>query len=67
MGGVAVVPALGHVPDERISAVPLRSHTAAYRTVLAIHREGNSNPVLGDFLAALRQAVPRDADHLLAL
>ncbi|MFF4414403.1 LysR family transcriptional regulator [Streptosporangium sp. NPDC001559] len=67
MGGVAVVPALGHVPDERISAVPLRTYTAAHRTVLAIHREGNANPVLGDFLTALRQAVPQDADHLLAL
>ncbi|WP_214106919.1 LysR substrate-binding domain-containing protein [Acrocarpospora catenulata] len=67
MGGVAVVPALGHVPDERISAVSLLSQASAHRTVLAIHREGNANPVLGDFLAALSQAVPQDADHLLAL
>ncbi|GHE27027.1 LysR family transcriptional regulator [Streptosporangium violaceochromogenes] len=67
MGGVAVVPALGHVPDERISAVPLLSYAAAHRTVLAIHREGDTDPVLRDFLAALRQAVPRKADHLVAL
>lgn len=54
--GVAVVPALGHVPDDRVVATPLRL-PAAHRTVVALHREANGNPLLADALATLRQVV----------
>lgn len=54
--GVAIVPALGHVPDDRILATRLEL-PSAYRGVVALHREANSNPLLGDVLTTLRQAV----------
>lgn len=54
--GVAIVPALGHVPDDRILATPLDSPSAC-RRVVALHREANSNPLLDDVLTTLRQAV----------
>lgn len=53
--GVAVVPALGHVPDDRILATRLEQ-PAAHRTVLALHRDSNSNPLLGEALATLRRS-----------
>ncbi|MFF3768093.1 LysR substrate-binding domain-containing protein [Streptomyces sp. NPDC001922] len=62
--GVAVVPALGHLDDERILATRL-TRRSAHRTVVALHREAGSNPLLGAVLGALRHAVPGDADHLL--
>lgn len=65
-GGVAVAPALGHTPDERITATRL-PQDSAYRTVLAMHRAGNTNPLLGDFLATLRHAVPKQLAHLSSL
>lgn len=65
-GGVAVVPALGHAPDERIKVTRLPQGSAS-RTVLAMHRTGNTNPLLTGFLATMRQAVPSDLDHLSPL
>lgn len=65
-GGVAIVPALGHVPDERIDATRV-NQPAAHRTVLAVQRVGNSNPLLNGFLAMVRQAAPGRADHLTPL
>ncbi|WP_229699939.1 LysR family transcriptional regulator [Streptomyces kronopolitis] len=55
--GVAVVPALGHVPDEGIEATRL-TQRSAHRTVLALHRAENSNPLLTTMIEALRRAVP---------
>lgn len=65
-GGAAIVPALGHVPDERMAATPI-IQPSAHRTVLAVHRVGNSNPVLDGFLTMVRQAVPDRVDHLTPL
>jgi DNA-binding transcriptional LysR family regulator len=62
-GGVAVVPALSHREDERITATGLRQE-AAHRRVLVAHRTGNSNPLLKDFLSATRKAVPTGAEHV---
>lgn len=62
-GGVAIVPALGHVPDERILATPMRDRSA-YRTVLAVSRAGNSGPLLQALLTLAHQAVPAGAEHL---
>ncbi|MGP4028671.1 LysR family transcriptional regulator [Actinomadura sp. 3N407] len=64
-GGVAVVPSLGHAPHERIVATRL-AQRSAHRTVLAVHRTGNTNPLLGRFLTTVRQAVPA-GDHLTPL
>jgi DNA-binding transcriptional LysR family regulator len=64
-GGVAVVPALGHCDDDRIVASRL-TQASAYRTVFAAHRAGNSNPLLSDFLAATRRAVPT-SPHVTSL
>ncbi|SDH00507.1 DNA-binding transcriptional regulator, LysR family [Sinosporangium album] len=66
MLGVTIVPALAHVPDDRILATRL-TRRSAHRTVLALHREANTNPLLGDVLATLRQAVPRGAPNVIAL
>jgi DNA-binding transcriptional LysR family regulator len=65
-GGAAIVPALGHVPDERISATRL-PQPSAHRTVFAAYREGSTNPLLVSFLATMRESVPRDAQHLTPL
>ena len=65
-GGVAVVPALGHCDDERISVLPLRQ-SGAHRTVTAAYRSGNSNPVLSVFLAAIRGAMPSGVPYLTPL
>jgi DNA-binding transcriptional LysR family regulator len=65
-GGVAIVPALGHVPDDRIAATRL-PQPSAHRTVVAAYREGNTNPSLVNFLATTRRCVPLDAESLTAL
>ncbi|MEO3749589.1 LysR family transcriptional regulator [Streptomyces sp. B6B3] len=64
-GGVAVVPALGHRPDDRLAAAP--TVPPSHRTVLAVCRKANTNPLTGPFLHALTQAVPPDAPHLTPL
>ena len=60
-GGVAVVPALGHAPDARVTAGPL-PHPGAHRTVLvahrAVHRPGGPDPLLDGFLTVLGRTVP---------
>ncbi|WP_157254451.1 LysR substrate-binding domain-containing protein [Nonomuraea typhae] len=56
--GVALVPALGHVPDDRILATRL-DLPSARRHVVALHRDGNSNPLLGDMLAMVRHTAGR--------
>ncbi|MFG2193284.1 LysR substrate-binding domain-containing protein [Streptomyces sp. NPDC048639] len=61
--GVAVVPALGHVEDERILATRL-GRRSAFRRVVALHRGANSNPLLPAVLTALRRAAPGDAAHV---
>ncbi|TCP50779.1 DNA-binding transcriptional LysR family regulator [Tamaricihabitans halophyticus] len=61
--GVAVVPALGYLPDPRVSATRVR-HPAAYRTVTVSWRRANNNPLLAAAIAALRQAVPADEPYL---
>lgn len=64
-GGVAVVPALGHREDDRITVTRL-PHGGARRVVLAAHRSSNTNPLLGDFLAATRRALPSGMSYLSA-
>ncbi|MFC4015906.1 LysR family transcriptional regulator [Nonomuraea purpurea] len=54
--GVAVVPALAHMPDPAVRAQRLVSSPRTRRHVLALHRTANSNPLLGEALRALRQA-----------
>ncbi|MFB6672084.1 LysR family transcriptional regulator [Streptomyces sp. NPDC056390] len=61
--GVAVVPALGHVPSERIEATRL-TQRSAHRHVMALYRSENSNPLLATMLNALRRAVPMDERFL---
>ncbi|PZG52797.1 LysR family transcriptional regulator [Spongiactinospora gelatinilytica] len=56
--GVAIVPALGHVADERVQATRLDS-PAAHRDVLALHRAANTNPLLPAALATLHRSVLR--------
>ncbi|GII94635.1 LysR family transcriptional regulator [Sinosporangium siamense] len=60
--GVAIVPALSHVHDDRILATSLESASAC-RRVVALHREANSNPLLDDALTTLRDVV-RTRVHL---
>ncbi|MEV0600282.1 LysR substrate-binding domain-containing protein [Streptomyces sp. NPDC050315] len=61
--GVAVVPALGHVPSDGIEATRL-TQRPAHRQVMAVHRSENSNPLLATMLDALRHAVPADVPCL---
>lgn len=61
--GVAVVPALGHASSEDIEATRL-TQRGAHRTVLALHRNENSNPLLGAVLDSLRRAVPGNEPYL---
>jgi DNA-binding transcriptional LysR family regulator len=61
--GVAVVPALGHAPKDTIEATRL-TQCSAHRTVLALHRDENSNPLLATMLDSLRRAVPADEPFL---
>ncbi|MGW6261941.1 LysR family transcriptional regulator [Streptomyces sp. NPDC055085] len=61
--GVAVVPALGHKPSERIDASRL-ARRSAHRNVVAVHRRENSNPLLDTTLQALRHAVPDGETYL---
>lgn len=61
--GVAVVPALSHVPSEDIEATRL-TQRSAHRQVMALHRAGNSNPLLATMLDALRRAVPASEPYL---
>lgn len=53
--GVAIVPALGHIPDERIHAQAVGS-PLAYRRVLLAYRKANSNPLLPRALRAIKAA-----------
>ncbi|MGW7753937.1 LysR substrate-binding domain-containing protein [Streptomyces violaceusniger] len=57
--GVAVVPGLGHSPSEAVEATRLAEH-AAFRRVMALHRRGSSNPLLGTMIGSLRGAVPAE-------
>ncbi|WP_344879216.1 LysR family transcriptional regulator [Allokutzneria multivorans] len=62
--GVALVPALGHQPSEGLRALrpfgnPVR------RTVLALHRTANTNPLLPPALAALTAACEAVASDFL--
>ncbi|MGW6906026.1 LysR family transcriptional regulator [Streptomyces sp. NPDC054940] len=61
--GVAMVPGLGHAPSDSIEATRV-AQRSAHRTVLALHRGENSNPLLGSMLDALRHAVPADEPFL---
>ncbi|MDQ1042234.1 LysR family transcriptional regulator [Streptomyces sp. V4I2] len=61
--GVAVVPALSHVPSEDIEATCL-TQRSAHRQVMALHRAENSNPLLATMLDALRRAVPAGEPYL---
>ncbi|GAA2400399.1 LysR family transcriptional regulator [Actinomadura vinacea] len=61
--GVAVVPALAHVPSAAIEATRLTQH-AAHRHVMALHGRENSNPLLRMMLDALRRAVPKGEPYL---
>ncbi|MBC9724245.1 LysR family transcriptional regulator [Streptomyces sp. TRM68367] len=61
--GVAIVPALGHVPGEAIEATRV-TQRSAHRRVMALHRRENSNPLLGTMLDALRRAAPVDEPYL---
>ncbi|MEV1294853.1 LysR family transcriptional regulator [Pseudonocardia sp. NPDC049635] len=61
--GVAVVPALGHVPDERVHATRV-GRRAAHRTVLAVHRAANSNPLLPEAVTILQRSIPADLPFL---
>ncbi|MGW5697073.1 LysR substrate-binding domain-containing protein, partial [Streptomyces asiaticus] len=60
--GVAVVPGLGHAPDDSVEATRL-TQRLAFRRVLALHRHENSNPLLGTMIRALRGAVPADEPY----
>ncbi|WP_338897072.1 LysR substrate-binding domain-containing protein [Streptomyces sp. TG1A-60] len=61
--GVAVVPALGHAPSDTVEATRL-TQRSAHRTVLALHRRENSNPLLATMLDSLRRAIPVDEPFL---
>ncbi|MDR3083268.1 MAG: LysR family transcriptional regulator [Streptomyces sp.] len=61
--GVAVVPALGHAPTKAIQATRL-TQRSAHRHVMALHRSGNTNPLLNTMISSLRSAVP-DAEPFL--
>ncbi|WKX07417.1 LysR substrate-binding domain-containing protein [Streptomyces sp. NL15-2K] len=61
--GVAVVPALGHAPSDTIEATRL-AQRSAHRTVMALRRSENSNPLLAGMLDSLRRAVPVDEPFL---
>ncbi|MER5214403.1 LysR substrate-binding domain-containing protein [Streptomyces sp. NPDC002838] len=63
--GVAVVPALGHVPSAGIEATRL-TQRSAHRDVMAVHLTENSNPLLAGLLDALRRAVPAQEPYLHA-
>ncbi|MFI5660040.1 LysR substrate-binding domain-containing protein [Streptomyces sp. NPDC051684] len=55
--GVAIVPGLAHVPSTSVRASRV-ARRSAFRRVLALHRRGNTNPLLGSAICALRGAVP---------
>lgn len=61
--GVAVVPALGHVPSDGIEATRV-TQRSAHRHVMAVHHRENSNPLLGKMLDSLRRAVPGGEPYL---
>ncbi|WP_344866560.1 LysR family transcriptional regulator [Amycolatopsis ultiminotia] len=65
-GGVAILPALGHRADPRITARPV-VREAAHRRVLIVHRAGSTNPVLAEFLAMIRAASPITLPHVSSL
>ncbi|WP_255687408.1 LysR family transcriptional regulator [Pseudonocardia sp. TRM90224] len=54
--GIALVPALGHVPGPGIVTVPL-TVTPPTRRVYAVHRRSNENPLLAQLIDALREGV----------
>lgn len=53
--GVAIVPQMGYSPDSGVRRIRLEEWTPG-RQVLAVHRSGNSNPLLAEGLAVLTQA-----------
>lgn len=61
--GVAVVPALGHLPSDGVEATRL-TQRSAHRQVMALHRSENSNPLLPAVLSCLRRAVPSGEPYL---
>lgn len=61
--GVAVVPALGHLPSDEVEATRL-TQRSAHRQVMALHRSENSNPLLPAVLTCLRRAVPSGEPYL---
>ncbi|MEU9970969.1 LysR family transcriptional regulator [Streptomyces malaysiensis] len=63
--GVAIVPGLGHSPDDAVEATRL-TQRSAFRRVLAVHRHENSNPLLGTVIRALRGAVPAEDPYVHA-
>jgi DNA-binding transcriptional LysR family regulator len=63
--GIALVPALGHVPTAGIASVPL-SVAPPTRRVYAVHRRFNENPLLGQLIAALQTGVRLFQDASLA-
>ncbi|WP_326837329.1 LysR family transcriptional regulator [Amycolatopsis rhabdoformis] len=54
-GGVAVVPGLSHVPDDRIDVTVL-TQKGAHREVLLVHRRAAHNPLLARLHTALIEA-----------
>ncbi|KOV64054.1 LysR family transcriptional regulator [Streptomyces sp. MMG1121] len=55
--GVAIVPGLGHSPRDSVQATRL-TQPSAFRRVMALHRRGNGNPLLGTALRTLRGEMP---------
>ncbi len=55
--GVAIVPGLGHSPSDSVEATRV-AQRSAFRRVMVLHRNENSNPLLGTMIRSLRGAVP---------
>lgn len=53
--GVAIVPKMGHTPDDGVYGAPLLQWSPG-RQILAVHRTANSNPLLPKGIDALRRA-----------
>lgn len=61
--GVAIVPALGHLPDERVLATRLNQRSA-HRAVVMLHRRANSNPLLAGLVSILSDTLPPGLQHV---
>jgi len=66
IGGVAIVPGLGHREDTRIDAAPL-PNGGANRTVVTARRSSDINPLLRDFDSATRHAVSVEMPYVTSL